>query len=237
MQTTHPGTIVLNGDTASGRAYIQELIRFRDGRSDFILSLFGEQILVDPGSGSYTEDRHVHDYCRSTLGHNALILDGKDECGLSRTWTVQRQPRATLVDWRISKDTDIVEGQHDGFAPVIHKRRIEFHKIKNPRVIVTDKLVGEGDREVDLFFHFAKQLETRLLANGFSMRGRSSHVTLTSDDGLEPSLVEGYYAPDYGLTTKALVGRMRRKVTLPATVTTMVEATPVGATYEAHESF
>ena len=33
VQTTHPGTIQLDGDTATGRAYIQELARARDGRS------------------------------------------------------------------------------------------------------------------------------------------------------------------------------------------------------------
>jgi hypothetical protein len=33
VQTT-PGTTRLDGDTASGRAYIQELIRLRDGRSE-----------------------------------------------------------------------------------------------------------------------------------------------------------------------------------------------------------
>ena len=33
VQTTHPGTIQLDGDTATGRAYIQELARTRDGRS------------------------------------------------------------------------------------------------------------------------------------------------------------------------------------------------------------
>ena len=34
VQTTHPGTIRLDGDTASGRAYLQELIGLRDGRSE-----------------------------------------------------------------------------------------------------------------------------------------------------------------------------------------------------------
>src|SRR5512140_274610 len=34
VQTTHSGTIQLDGDTASGRAYIQELIRLRVGRSE-----------------------------------------------------------------------------------------------------------------------------------------------------------------------------------------------------------
>jgi ketosteroid isomerase-like protein len=33
VQTTHPGTILLDGDTASGRAYLQELIHLRDGSS------------------------------------------------------------------------------------------------------------------------------------------------------------------------------------------------------------
>jgi hypothetical protein len=33
MQTTHPGTFQLEGDTASGRAYISEFGRFRDGSS------------------------------------------------------------------------------------------------------------------------------------------------------------------------------------------------------------
>ncbi|MFI1924265.1 MULTISPECIES: nuclear transport factor 2 family protein [unclassified Streptomyces] len=32
VQTTHPGTILLDGDTATGRAYIQELARTLDGR-------------------------------------------------------------------------------------------------------------------------------------------------------------------------------------------------------------
>ena len=34
VQTTHPGTIQLDRDTASGRACISELVHFRDGRSE-----------------------------------------------------------------------------------------------------------------------------------------------------------------------------------------------------------
>jgi uncharacterized protein (TIGR02246 family) len=33
IQTTHPGAIRLDGDTATGRAYLSELIHGRDGRS------------------------------------------------------------------------------------------------------------------------------------------------------------------------------------------------------------
>jgi ketosteroid isomerase-like protein len=33
LQTTHPGSIQLHGDTATGRAYLSELARLRDGSS------------------------------------------------------------------------------------------------------------------------------------------------------------------------------------------------------------
>jgi len=55
VQTTHPGTIVLNGDTASGRAYIQELIRFRDGRSELNYAIYHDRYQRTPDGWKLTE--------------------------------------------------------------------------------------------------------------------------------------------------------------------------------------
>jgi ketosteroid isomerase-like protein len=44
VQTTHPGTIVLDGDTASGRAYMSELTRFRDGRSELNHGIYHDRL-------------------------------------------------------------------------------------------------------------------------------------------------------------------------------------------------
>jgi ketosteroid isomerase-like protein len=43
VQTTHPGTIQLDGDTAVGRAYIFEVGRMRDGRSELNYSLYHDR--------------------------------------------------------------------------------------------------------------------------------------------------------------------------------------------------
>jgi SnoaL-like domain len=43
VQTTHPGTIRLDGDTASGRAYVCELIRFHDGRSELNYAIYHDR--------------------------------------------------------------------------------------------------------------------------------------------------------------------------------------------------
>ncbi len=43
VQTTHPGTIQLDGDTASGRAYLQELVHARDGRSELNYAIYHDR--------------------------------------------------------------------------------------------------------------------------------------------------------------------------------------------------
>ena len=43
VQTTHPGTIRLEGDTATGRAYIQELGRGRDGRTELNYAIYHDR--------------------------------------------------------------------------------------------------------------------------------------------------------------------------------------------------
>ncbi|GLV54139.1 hypothetical protein KDH_09880 [Dictyobacter sp. S3.2.2.5] len=43
VQTTHPGTIQLEGSTAVGRAYISELARLRDGRSGLNYAVYHDR--------------------------------------------------------------------------------------------------------------------------------------------------------------------------------------------------
>jgi ketosteroid isomerase-like protein len=43
VQTTHPGTILLDGDTATGRAYIQELARALDGREGLNYAIYHDR--------------------------------------------------------------------------------------------------------------------------------------------------------------------------------------------------
>jgi ketosteroid isomerase-like protein len=55
VQTTHPGTIQLDGDTASGRAYIQELIRLRDGSSHLNYAIYHDRYRRVPDGWKFTE--------------------------------------------------------------------------------------------------------------------------------------------------------------------------------------
>jgi ketosteroid isomerase-like protein len=55
VQTTHPGTIQLDGDTASGRAHIAELGRFRDGRSELNYAVYHDRYQRTGDGWKFTE--------------------------------------------------------------------------------------------------------------------------------------------------------------------------------------
>lgn len=55
VQTTHPGVIVLDGDTAAGRAYIAELGRFRDGSSHQNYAIYHDRYQRTPDGWKFAE--------------------------------------------------------------------------------------------------------------------------------------------------------------------------------------
>jgi len=55
VQTTHPGTIRIDGDTASGRAYLQELARASDGRSELNYAIYHDRYQRTGDGWKFTE--------------------------------------------------------------------------------------------------------------------------------------------------------------------------------------
>ena len=66
VQTTHSGTIRLDGDTASGRAYIQELIRLRDGGSELNYAIYHDRYQRTPDGWRFTERAYEIRYLDTT---------------------------------------------------------------------------------------------------------------------------------------------------------------------------
>jgi ketosteroid isomerase-like protein len=55
VQTTTPGLIQLDGDTASGRAYMHELVRTRDGRSELNYAIYHDRYQRTGDGWKFTE--------------------------------------------------------------------------------------------------------------------------------------------------------------------------------------
>jgi ketosteroid isomerase-like protein len=55
VQNTHPGVILLDGDTASGRAYMHEIGRTLDGRSELNHAIYHDRYQRTSGGWKFTE--------------------------------------------------------------------------------------------------------------------------------------------------------------------------------------
>ena len=66
VQNTHPGTIKLDGDTATGRAYMQELGRARDGRQGLNYAIYHDRYQRTPDGWKFTERVAEFRYIDST---------------------------------------------------------------------------------------------------------------------------------------------------------------------------
>ena len=55
MQNTHPGIIQFDGDAASGRAYMSEVIRLLDGTSELNYAIYHDRYRRTPDGWQFTE--------------------------------------------------------------------------------------------------------------------------------------------------------------------------------------
>ena len=119
-------------------------------------SIFGEPLVVDPGTHSYGGDSRWRDFFRSTAAHSTVIVDRSSQAEPSGSIGWRRRPRVRLREWHSTADVDFLDAEHDGYAalplPVIHRRRVIF--IKPSYWIVVDDLSGVGRHDVDLTFQF-----------------------------------------------------------------------------------
>ncbi|MET7645500.1 nuclear transport factor 2 family protein [Streptomyces sp. NPDC005426] len=65
-QTTHPGVVFLSGDTATGRAYLSEVIRIRDGASHLNHAIYHDRYQRTPDGWRFVERTYEIRYMDST---------------------------------------------------------------------------------------------------------------------------------------------------------------------------
>ena len=66
VQTTQPGALQLDGDTAAGRAYIVEFGRMHDGRSELNYSLYHDRYERTPDGWKFAERTYEVRYLDTT---------------------------------------------------------------------------------------------------------------------------------------------------------------------------
>ncbi|HEY1293195.1 MAG TPA: alginate lyase family protein, partial [Chloroflexota bacterium] len=187
----------------------------------FDLWAAGAGVLIDSGTYTYSADAVLRQALRGTAAHNTVRIDGQDSSRLGTgrwLWLIENDARPFDVSWRSGTDCDAFVGSHSGYRrlsePVTHTRRITFDKRRRIWCI-DDELTGEGEHQVELYFHPGVAFE--LEDNAIRLRAPRGDVIMFPPSELARSTQPGWISNGYGLRQPATVLVFAARTRIPIT--------------------
>lgn len=166
-----------------------------------------EEILIDPGTYTYTADAAWRDWFRGTEAHNTVRLDQLDQAVSAGPFRWTNHPEVKMLAWdtTAARDTLEAECRYAGFR---HRRRVEFQK--PGLVIVLDDVSGpDGEHDVEQIWHLGSP---------------DARARMTLADGAE--CVESWRSSTFGEKHPAPLIRVRRRGPLPLHLETRIQLNP-----------
>jgi uncharacterized heparinase superfamily protein len=220
LRSRHAHVVVDCGDVGFGG-------RGGHGHNDilsFELFFNGFNVVTDCGAYLYTASREWRNRFRSTAFHNTVEADGEE---LNRfiapdaLWQLRFDARPVDASLTRGDRLDVFSGGHTGYArlaqPISHTRRIAVDKMQ-PRVLVHDRIGGEGRHELVWRFHIDPAVTTDI--DGFDVRLSRGDACVwlrlaESADSLSLALEEGWVSTGYGVKSAAKVVVWKGTVSVP----------------------
>jgi hypothetical protein len=192
---------------------------------------FGEPILIDTGTGSYTVDEPWRNYYRSAAAHSTVRVNQRDHAHPAGPFKWHSRPRATVLEWHSDDLFDVVHAEHDAYSAisVTCRRRVIF--VKPHYWLLIDDVEGTGSHRVDVTFQFAPMHVTRgphPWVRARTPKGRDFWIAAFASERLRTDVacgelhpIRGWMSADYGqrepaplLTYSSLASLPWRCVTL-----------------------
>lgn len=163
-----------------------------------VLTVAGDPVLVDPGTGSYTFDAAARDRFRSSRMHNTLVLNGREPAVARGPFHWQSRADARLLVARCGSDMDFAAGAHDGHAPFRHVRAVlALHGVG---WLVVDRVTGPGDIEAETWWHLHPAWAASVERRRIELRGPRDRRLAFATTAPAPAVIdlEESFAPVYG---------------------------------------
>ena len=170
-----------------------------------LLSISGNELLIDPGTYCYHTERPWRDYFRGTSAHNTLRVDGIDQSQIAGAFLWADKAEAVVERFETSPVRDVLRAMHSGYRrladPVTHVREVTFDKAA--RVIdVVDEIQCSGHHRVERFWHFAEQCDVTLDdVRVFAVSG-AAKISLHSEPAARGELLRGQTEPIGGWVSR-----------------------------------
>ena len=193
----------------------------------FELFLNGFNIVTDCGAYLYTASREWRNRFRSTAFHNTVQVDDEELnrfIGPDALWQLHYDAKPAGALMRPGEEADCFHGGHSGYArlasPVSHARMWLVDK-KHPRVLVRDRLDGEGSHALAWRFHLDPAVAPEVDGSDVRLTHEGRTVWLLPDDTAATfslSVEAGWVSPRYGVKVPTSVLVWRATAVMPVLV-------------------
>ena len=136
------------------------------GHNDlFSYELFshGREWIIDPGSGTYTNNYRVRNYFRSAISHNIVVVDGEEPHPFNEEilFRLPDAGKARVLKWLPGQESDILEIEHDCYHrlsdPVTYRRIIHCN-YSQFELNIRDNFEAKSQHNYRSYLHLAKDI-------------------------------------------------------------------------------
>lgn len=168
----------------------------------FILSYQDEPFIVDTGTFQYhSKYKKWRQYFRSTLAHNTISIDKKDQSRQVGRMNWVRNYKTKIEEFVQHNDCVICSATHNGYQKqglnTIHQRKIIYKKSEK-EFIIQDEILTSKRREAEFNLHFAPHIYPELDGNSLILRGIKGTIYLENPLFKKAQLTKGKENPIRG---------------------------------------
>lgn len=200
------------------------------GHADALSIIFrykDNDVLIDPGTYTYTGDAAWRKYFRGTKAHNTVVINGLDQSVQESAFLWSKPYFSDLVAHeQLSNGMIRLLAYHDGYISlgIKHWRGVVIFPDGN--LLVWDHLVGVGEYDIELNWHLCGKVEQS--GNSFDIINSPDSVSLQVEGG-EPFLCNGEIHPicgwqsyEYGIKDSITTLSVKSDSTLPVSFVTKI---------------
>ena len=184
----------------------------------------GVDVLTDPGTYCYHGEPAWRSYFRSTIAHNTVELNGRNQSAEGGPFLWLRHANGHEIDVTDTGETAEWAADHDGYLslspPARHRRSVRLDRPARS-ITITDQIDG-GDYDVRIAFHLGPEVEAELDGSDAVLSWPTAATPGEARLALPPQLrwslhrgetdpILGWYSPGLGQRVPAftLLGRGR----------------------------
>lgn len=185
----------------------------------------GQEVLIDPGTFSYSDSESTRRGFRGTAAHNTVMLDHREQRRAVTRLPFVLRPDATarVVLWQPGESHDLVVAEHDGYCrfddQVRHRRALCLMK-DSKVLLIKDELRGSESHQVELNFQLGdlklQPLDKRNLLLHLPAGGNLLFLLLSPE--LQVSIGGAWRSPLYDIREPIVRVTAAAKLQLPTTL-------------------